>query len=828
MSPKGKKLLLLGGVVVVGGAAAYMLLRPSSASAQTPPPIDPALLAAEQAAAAAAGPGGPTTADCTRLHQQKVQLQQQSAPDPGQIQHLEAQIAACVRQVQESGGAPDPVISQQASGDAIYARINQIFDEFTATEYSDVLKRGNIRKDISEAAPAMATAYSQAVAQSANVLTTENVRVSIARALDAAIRRRACYLYDGRGCGRYDGSVEPHGNDKAAQEQREVIEPLLVAYRAAAAKGVPGNSGIGTETFVRALLFTATSAKSYIDSKFDQYRSIDGVDGTGSSNPARRNELRGEMLRAGREMGVAFKDAIDAAEQYRDVAAITLISAAALAAFSASCDRYLCFYMGAPGCRTFGTNEDQGDTKARQERDVIATPMSAVCARACASEMRRGNASALEPFVAIKTRVASTLKDFIAAKFDEYKSVSNTDAVRRNNVRQVILASGGQMLPWLQEALSATIEVADVRQLHFTLTPEKAAISRHPAALQRSMSGMGASSFSAANSLFLAASPKTPVSSKGSGLVAVALPVRPPVGVATVPPPPVVSPYVLSSIQSVRSVLSVAVAAFDQSVARELCFTFSEPGCGTFAVNEDQGDVKARQEREGISDPLSAVCVQAIRFLAANGDTSADGPFMAAKMQTISRLVAHAAGKFTELKSVDYVDGLRRNNIRREIVNTEEGIAQRLGAAVADAATPLGRLTIAAQTIRARRAVQLRQQCYKTEAPGCGRWDDVGYNAAGFLSFGASTGQREADAATKFGESERALAALDAVSAQIRSAPSGVSGLGQAASGSLSTGAWVGIGTAILLGGALFVGSRSKPPRANGRKRRRTSRRMHQ
>ena len=181
----------LGGTVVVGGIVAFALTASAQDSGGNGAGGGPVL-----------DPRAAKAAECAALQTRMEGLRAQPAPDPGALSRLEAEIAACLEELVALGGEPPPADVQLSAGDTKYARIELWFTEYRATDYSDALKRNNIRQEMLRAGAEMAAAYGAAVAASPDDAMTLSIRLSTIRALDAALKRRVCYLYDQRGCGR--------------------------------------------------------------------------------------------------------------------------------------------------------------------------------------------------------------------------------------------------------------------------------------------------------------------------------------------------------------------------------------------------------------------------------------------------------------------------------------------------------------------------------------------------------------------------------------------------------------------------------------------------
>lgn len=482
---KTKKVLLAVGVVGTGALVGGVLLWRSRAEAQAPPdgptvPTSPT-------------PGAPAkAAECQSLQNQLLALKLQIDPDPAQLLRLESQVASCLDELEAEGGTPPADAAQLSVGDENYARIEAWFAEYRATDYGDLLKRNNIRQEMLRAGEAMATAYAEAVTQSTDAVTTAAVWASIVRALDSAMKRRICYLYDERGCGRF-GTNEDHGNDKAAQLQSRVIRPLLEANTAAIEKlgglrSAAGASPAMAEKLVEAYVQVAVASKARADAKFAEYKSVD------YSDVLRRNNLRQEVLTAGREATAALRGGGTAASAMQMRALLQLVAPVVVETLDAAIGRWVCYLTDQAGCGRFGTNEDHGNDKAAQVRDAVITPLSDLYMTVGTAMVRGGDVTAFEPFIEAKLRACTALKGFVDSKFDEYKSVEYLDAVRRNNLRQVVLTFGAHLASCLADAQSRAqaaaaarpvVRVAGVEEAEVSRAEREAATRRAPAATRR-------------------------------------------------------------------------------------------------------------------------------------------------------------------------------------------------------------------------------------------------------------------------------------------------------------------------------------------------------
>lgn len=799
------KLLIAGGVIAAGGVAAYAILRPAAGASAGPPPPP----SAQQQAAALA-------ANCTALQEQLNALRSRPNPDSIQVARLVSQVAQCVQQAQAAGADVPAYLGQQTAGDQAYQQIENWFNEYKGTDYGDLLKRNNIRKNMLQSGAAMAQAYTAAAKQipndgaPASLAAASALRSAIITALTSASNRRLCYWTDQPGCGRL-GVNEDHGNDKAAQEQTQVIDPLMGAHYFAVINmgGTNNRDAVGNDAFFKAMLLPCSGAKAYLDAKFNEYKSVDYADAL------RRNNIRQDLLSIGRTMSACLQRATDYAEDYHYTPAMQNLAKLTLAALDSAYARWLCYLSAQPGCDRFGVNEDHGDDKAGQERDATITPLVVVYQR-IATYLVYWNVdlAAFEPLVAMQLKYGDLLNRLTEAKFNEYKATDYSDAIKRNNQRQDILKFGRWTAYELGSAMVAAItggngRVRPIIAIAATLQPG----SLLSPALR--------------SSLMLGLRSGQPASTATSGLGQLA--VRPaPVALAPLRPATALAPSTGTSTTSrpdpnaalnakiveigrrmVKTVVTATSAALDQAISRQMCYLRGDSGCGTMLANEDQGPDKAGQEYATTVAPMMANLADGTNWLVAHGDAQGEVALIKTKLRYCNATKDYIDAKFAEYRSVDWGDALRRNNLR---VNEVLGSGRSMVACYAaiGAATPAGRQLVKTAVDAAIVASQARVGCYNDSSSNCGR----------FLS-------NEDDNATKAAqETDDILNPLKALSASLASA--GTSGLGDTFAG-LSTGTWVGIGIAAVLGGALLFGRtrekrRRARPRRNGRRVKRTSR----
>jgi hypothetical protein len=748
LSGKGK-VLAIGGIVVLGAGAAYALMKsPPAPTTGGGPPPDPR--AAKQA-------------ECEALVQSLQQLRAQPTPDAANMLRIEGQIATCWREARELGVTIDAAQSHLSNADASFAAIEGWFNEYRATSEHDPLKRNSTRQSILNGGEALAATYVNAVTQSTGE-ATKMIAQSIVRALDASISRRICFWNGtpgpGGGCGTHMTN-EDQPDTKAGQEHGRVVVPLLAAYARAVAKvGGPSKalSDADGEAFLAAILRPSANLKTWIDGQFAHYKA------TSDHDPLKRNNTRGSILAAGREMAAGLTDVFAQASSFGSLTAMRAVSTLALAALNASIDRWACFFMGQPGCGTFAVNEDQPDVKAQQELAAVTTPLMALYGQIARALVARGDAMAFEPLITAKLRVCKTMKDFIDGQFAHYRATSYIDPLKRNNTRGSILAAGATLAACLQNALSTATGAA-----------------KPPARGVSGLLGLGG---------YVSDGP-------GLGQLVMMMPVttgrslvptfQASIAARPAPPPPVD----LSLLK--RPIATLAASALAAAVKRKICYLHDAPGCGRSGVSEAHGNDKAAEEQSRVIEPL----VVALK----NAGGSPAGAFhdeVTAENKFINEQYAH-------YKATDYSDWHKRDNTRKAMV----AAGQRMVATLRNAkpTTSGARSLLGGITRMALATSREREACYRSGAAGCDQQWGL---------FFEGTGGQKAD--IEAAEIMNPLAALLA-----DKSPAGLGSLGDEAL-PLSPAAWVGI---VVVGGAItyYVLQSIQAPLQKNSRRRRSSRR---
>lgn len=658
-----KKLLALGGLAAVGGLGIFLVVRKASAqdtAGGAPGPVlDPATSKMTQ---------------CAELQARLATLKAQTSPPMTQVRDLEGQLNTCLAEAREMGVTIEPWADALAAGDAAQAQTEASFTEYKGTDYSDALKRNNVRQAILNGGAVAATKYREAVEQASADAALHSIRASLARAIDASLTRRDCYDFDQSGCGRL-GVNEDHGRDKANQERDRVLTPLLAAYAAVIQKlgGAMSTKVAPYSSYADPFIRSASTAKAYTDAKWAEYKSVD------YSDAVRRNNLRQEVLWGGAATAERASAAVTAAQLHDSRAKMHATANVVRSALDAAITRWVCFVRDQPGCGRLGVNEDHGFDKANHERERVIVPLANVLTRAAYWLAARGDMSAYTSLIAVKTRWASQVRDFVNAMFASYKATDYTDAVKRNNLRQNVLSFGAQLAGMLRDAYDTAVgvqpgmDVGAAMRVAESLAQRGTFIMTFPAAT----SGLGAATTTAARSEVIAA---------------------------------------------VRTVVGVLRLSLDDSVTRRICYLFDQPGCGRFGVNEDHGNDKAAQEQTRVTAPMSATYDAAARFLVANGDASAEVPLVTIKLRLCRALYDYVNAKFAEYKTVAWTDAVRRNNLRAAVLRGgRDMVACFRGVTSVSVA---GRREVRSLLDQALRKSQERKNCYlSTDASlGCGRF----------------------------------------------------------------------------------------------------------
>jgi uncharacterized protein YejL (UPF0352 family) len=761
-----QKLGLVGGLVVVGGVAAYALT-----SGSTPPPV----------------PTGPTVdprlakaAECAALQASLVQLRNQLTPDAAEILRADQQWQACLAQARELGATVDAATTHLANADASFAQIESWFNEYRAKQGSNILERNNARQSILNGGAALAATYANAIAQSTSPEQTKLIAQSIVRALDASISRRICFWNGtpgpGGGCGT-EAAGEDQPDTKAGQERERVTAPLIAAYAQAVAKvGGPARAlaNADGERYLAAILRPSANLRTWIDGQFSHYKATDA-----GWDALKRNNTRGSILAAGREMVTGLRDVFNQASSFGSLPMMRQVGTLTITAINSSIDRWACFYTGQQGCHTIAGNEPQPDVKAAEEMAAITTPLMLLYAQIAGALALRGEMTAYEPLITAKLRVCQTIKNAIDAQFSHYKSTEWSDFAKRNNTRGWMLAAGASLATCLEDALSLALSGKAIT-----------------APVARGVAGLGA-----AGPFVMMATP-----------LAIQVPMQsivPSLSRAVTPPPQRVD-----VVKLVRPIAALTVSAIDAAVTRKLCYLYDQTGCGRFGDNEAHGVTKAQEEQTRVINPLIRVYKRTVPEDKDNAQ--AEAPLMRILLREVEAAKNFINAQYQSLKATSYLDGLKRTNIRGSMIEA----GRRLVTTLRDAkpVTVAGKGVLRPIAQEALTASREREACYRSGAAGCDRLDDAGYGAAVTFSGGAyALGGREDDRNVKAKQEADEIGSPLAAILANKSA-----GLGSVEGEDAGLSRWLGVGAVALVAMGIFHAS--KKPRRN-RSRRRTSRR---
>jgi hypothetical protein len=260
---------------------------------------------------------------------------------------------------------------------------------------------------------------------------------------------------------------------------------------------------------------------------------------------------------------------------------------------------------------------------------------------------------------------------------------------------------------------------------------------------------------------------------------------------------------------AIRAVAAGIQKALDASVSRKLCHQYGGKNCG--------GDDDANKEQTLVIAPLLASSRVAAKFLSDKGDAQAEAPFVNITIRELNAARDYMGRQWSSLKTTDYIDQLKRNNLRGDIVRAGQRAVGVLRAA--KPATDAGKASLRAVAGEFLKASKDREACYRAGASGCGRIDDGGDASSRIFIPGYAASPREADNDTKANQEAneigKPLAALVADKAAL-------AGLGDAEGGIPS---WVWWGAGIGVAAMVYAHTRSSRPTVKmNRRTRRTSR----
>ena len=668
-----KKKAALGGLAVAGAAGLYFLLKSSPASAQDT--VGPGLPGG--GAPGGGGATGPSVATCQILARELVTARGAARPDATQMAKKEAALRACLSAAEEGGAEVPPFLGRLSEGDEDYLAINTLFEEYRNTTWDDPLKRNNIRGQMLLKGDSMATKYAAAVEAAANDLEVHGARQSIVRAFEAAMTQRLCHLHAdnptiGRGCGRAAVN-EPHPNDKARDIKIRVIDKLVPAHERAVAKlGGAGRERIdrGSSNFLAILLRPCAALNTHINAQFNHYKR------TEYSDAFKRNNTRQSLLASGASLASCLQANLDAAKRYRNTAAAAAAATLAESALQASIHRWVCYKNDQTGCGRFVVNEDHGNTKAAQEKSRVMDPLFVVFDK-IAAYLSASHPQFRTKAAALRSQLCGSMKTRIDSQFNHYKRTEYSDALKRNNTRGSMLAMGAEMAACARQAyVQAAGKKAALLAVSASVMPALDAAVTRKICYVMGASGCGRFAVNEPHGNDKARDVQTRVITPLSAVardVAAALArlgdTAPDVRLAQILTRECVT-YRNFADQKFREYKTVtytdavrrnnlrmtvlaygrkSVACFGalrpataagrrvvrdlimtgvhQSQARANCYNAGTAGCGRFALNEDEGRTKVRQEIDSVGQPLAnLVSSSSLRGLGVDDTSASNAP----------------------------------------------------------------------------------------------------------------------------------------------------------------------------------------------------------
>lgn len=165
-----------------------------------------------------------TKAECDGLARE-IAVSSVQGGDVTKVATLRAQLEECAARAKELGVPIDDSAIDLALCGAPIEQIAQEWAHYRSTSFDDPVKRENTRTTILRLGEETARCFGEAIEDA----TTPDQLKKLLRLLDEAIvqsgLRTSCYSRGDSGCSR-TGVNEPHGYDKARDEQSRVSEPL--------------------------------------------------------------------------------------------------------------------------------------------------------------------------------------------------------------------------------------------------------------------------------------------------------------------------------------------------------------------------------------------------------------------------------------------------------------------------------------------------------------------------------------------------------------------------------------------------------------------------
>lgn len=167
--------------------------------------------------------------ECRELMRQLVAVRSQQGAGVQAARELESQVTACAAE-----GQLDARDVERIQCDAIRQQMNVEMGNLRSTDYSDILKRGNIRNSILGLGEDLARCFTAAIEavpfDASGITLLRDLEFSLRGAYADSEARQRCFKNAEGGCDRYFGSLEPSGDEKARDEWQRVNRPLAAAY----------------------------------------------------------------------------------------------------------------------------------------------------------------------------------------------------------------------------------------------------------------------------------------------------------------------------------------------------------------------------------------------------------------------------------------------------------------------------------------------------------------------------------------------------------------------------------------------------------------------
>lgn len=165
--------------------------------------------------------------DCEKLAADIENLRTQGG-DLNLAAQKERELQRCYGVAKDAGAVVDLGEIRSRNCEAQNNQIVSEFASFKATDYADILARGNKRGTIKALGQSMVVCFRQAVNESDTVGGLDAIRVRLLKAISDSTDRSICYGTGASGCSRYLGSSESDEHTKQVEEDSTILEPLRV------------------------------------------------------------------------------------------------------------------------------------------------------------------------------------------------------------------------------------------------------------------------------------------------------------------------------------------------------------------------------------------------------------------------------------------------------------------------------------------------------------------------------------------------------------------------------------------------------------------------